>query len=650
MLTVVSGPDSGLSKSFRKSRISVGREPINDFVLSDGFVSNKHGVFIVRPDDFQYQDLKSRHGTLVIVNNVSTQLHSRDLAPKIDIDDRTELQIGSSIVRFEIPERGKTLPPVEAETMRETSLTVADDVRAHQTQEQLITAAHEPIQALTRRFDSQDRRLELLFKLAEQLNTLTRIEDILDLIVSTTFDAFSGANFFSLTLLDEADKELPEPYMTRQRGNVLSDDEEPILSQSILRRVIDARESVLWVKDSMDVDVSQSILDAKITACLCAPLVGQRKLMGVMQVDTRGRGSLFSKQDLELFSVLASNAAFAVERAELSSNIVEMFESFVDASVTAIEARDPTTAGHSQRVSTYTMKLAEVVHESDEGVFKDVRFTEQQFTEMRYGTLLHDFGKIVVPAQVLQKATRLPELDMSVVKQRFETIKALTHRNLWRGYGENVTTGGFESSPMRMNAVEERYEEFARDLDETFAFLEAVNTKGFLPDEDLELVKSLGERVYVDGNGDRQPLLTPNEVKNLSIRKGTLNSEEWDLMQSHSAQSQRFLERIPWGEDLALIPYLGGAHHEKLDGSGYPLGMTADDLNVQVRMLTVADIFDALTAADRPYRKAASVERTVEILHLEADEGKLDKDLVVLFEEKVVPQILHLIPSLQVKA
>jgi len=628
----------------------VGRETTNDFVLSDGFVSNQHGVFLVRAESMQYQDLKSRHGTLVIVNNVSTQLHSREVAAKIDIEDGTELQIGSSIVRFEVPERGKTLPPVEASTMRESSISVMDDSHAHKSREQFITAAHEPIRALTRRFDSQDRRLELLFKLAEQLNTLTKIDDILDLIVKATFDAFSGANFFSLTLLDADRDELPEPYLTRQRGDAMSGDDEPILSQSILKRVIDSKESVLWVKDSLDVDVSQSILDAKITACLCAPLVGQRKLMGVMQVDTRGRGSLFSKQDLELFSVLASNAAFAVERAELTSNIVEMFESFVDASVTAIEARDPTTAGHSQRVSSYTMKLAETVHELDEGPFADVRFSEEQFTEMRYGTLLHDFGKIVVPAQVLQKATRLPEKEMRVVRQRFETIKALTHRNLWRGYGENVTTGAFESSPKRMNEVEERYHAFAKDLDRTYAFLEEINTKGFLPDADLEKVREIGERHYVDGHGKQKPLLTPHEVTNLSIRKGTLNASEWQLMQSHSAQSRRFLERIPWGEDLALIPYLGGAHHEKLDGSGYPDGFVAEDLNLQVRMLTIADIFDALTAADRPYRKAATVERTVEILHLEADAGKLDKPLVELFEERVVPQIMHLIPSLREKS
>jgi HD-GYP domain-containing protein (c-di-GMP phosphodiesterase class II) len=644
ILTVLSGPDAGRSLSFRKQRLSLGRDANCDFLLSDGFVSNRHGELVFINDRIEYHDLRSRHGTLVIINNVSTRLQDRDRNATIEIGDGTELQIGSSILKIELPESGKTLPPMEALTFRQDPAAVeARGDFKDRSNEQFITTIHEPIEAFSRRFEGQDKRLGVLFRLAEKLNSLTGLDDIMELIVESTFEAFPGANFFAVSLLTDGET-VPRPYLMRAR-NDSSADLEPILSSSIVNRVLESRESVLWVKDNLGSQVSQSILDAKITACLCAPLVGQRKIMGVMQVDTRGRGSLFSKQDLDLFSILASNAAFALERAELTGHIVRMFESFVDASVTAIEARDPTTAGHSHRVSAYTLELARVVHECTTGTYASVTFSAQQFTEMRFGTLLHDFGKIGVPEDVLMKPTRLQEWDMENVRQRFEMVEALMHRNLWQAFAEGVSGGRVEPTASTVDEIKARCANVSSDLRADREFLDDVNIKGFLPDADLARVEEIAARSYVDAQGKRQVFLTPREIENLSIRRGTLNAREWGLMQSHAAQSQRFLERIPWGEDLGLVPYLGGYHHEKLDGSGYPLGVGADDLNVQVRMLTVADIFDALTAADRPYRKAATVERAISILQEEAGQNKLDSELVELFAERVVPKVLHIIPS-----
>ncbi|MEZ4459666.1 MAG: HD domain-containing phosphohydrolase [bacterium] len=645
IITVISGPDAGRSLTFRKQRISLGRDPLCDFVLSDGFVSNRHGEIVIHDGFVEYVDLKSRHGTLVIINNVSTRLHDRDRNATIRIADATEFQIGSSIIKLEFPELRGSAPDVGAQTLRESQISIesAKPVLGTRNHEQFITTAHEPIQAFSRRFEGQDKRLEVLFRLAERLNALTGLDDIMEMIVDATFEAFPGANFFAISLLGEGDSGT-RPYLTRARDESQKD-LQPILSSSIVNRVLESKESVLWVKDNLGSQVSQSIIDAKITACLCAPLVGQRKIMGVMQVDTRGRGSLFSKQDLDLFSILASNAAFALERAELTGHIVRMFESFVDASVTAIEARDPTTAGHSHRVSAYTLELAKVVHENTEGPYGSVTFSPQQFTEMRFGTLLHDFGKIGVPEDVLMKPTRLHEWDMENVRQRFAQVESLMHRNLWRAYSESVAKGSLAPSQASIRDIEQRCAAISHDLREELEFLEAANTKGFLPDPDLVRIDEIGARQFVDITGKTQPMLTARELENLKIRRGTLNGREWELMKSHSAQSQRFLERIPWGEDLALVPYLGGFHHEKLDGSGYPLGVAADKLNVQVRMLTIADIFDALTAADRPYRKAASVERAVSILREEAQQHKLDGDLVELFATQVIPRIEHMIPT-----
>ncbi len=641
MLTVVSGPDAGRSLSFRKARVAIGRDAANDFMLTDGFVSNRHAEFVVEGDQVVFQDLKSRHGSLVIRNGVSTKLQNRESVSRLPVKDGAEFQIGSSILKLELPEGIKAPSAIQAQTLREPSFVVKDG--PPNSNEQFITAAHEPIHALTRRFDSHDKRLELLFKLSEQLNSLTRLEDILDMIVDATFDAFPGANFFGMTLLQTDGGEIPPPFLTRVRAN-LNTDSEPVLSSSIVRRVVESKESVLWVRDNLGSQVSQSILDAKITACLCAPLVGQRKLLGVMQVDTRGRGTLFSKQDLDLFTILASNAAFAVERAELTNHIVKMFESFVDASVTAIEARDQTTAGHSHRVSEYTMELARTVHSKKDGPFADIEFSPEQFTELRYGTLLHDFGKIAVPEDVLQKPTRLRDVEMEAIRHRLSTVRAQSERALWQALAEGMADGRMQPEPSSLDDVRGRSEEVATELKDIWTFLQDLNTKGFVPDEDLERLGSIGARSYVNEDGETRPLLTAHEIENLSIRKGTLNETEWVQIKNHAVQSQRILERIPWSDDLAMVPYLGGAHHEKLDGSGYPLGLKGESLNIQCRMLTIADIFDALTAADRPYRKAASVDRAIHILRLEAKDGKLDSDLVELFASEVVPKITNMIP------
>ena len=360
---MVSGPDTGLTLSFTKSRVTIGRDSTNDFVLTDGFVSNRHGEFKIDGRiSATYRDLRSRHGSLVVVSNVSTHLQDSQTERSVDIANGCEIQLGSSVIEV-------SLPGMKIDRTTQTEITdhISKSLKREEIgfsknhREQFITTAHEPVTALSNRFESNDRRLQILFELAGQLNGISSLDDVLAKIVAATFDAFPAANFFALTMGESPEEvEQNRPFMTHVRDESKLQADEPILSRSILRDVAESCESILWVRDSLGLEVSQSILDANITSCLAAPLVGQKNnLLGVMQVDTRGRGSLFSKQDLELFNVLASNVAFSVERARLADSIVDMFESFVEASVTAIEARDPTTAGHSQRVAAYTLGLAE---------------------------------------------------------------------------------------------------------------------------------------------------------------------------------------------------------------------------------------------------------------------------------------------------
>ena len=678
-MTVLSGPDVGMRRTFRKGRVSIGRGGTNDFSLSDGFVSNFHGEIVMEPDHVLYRDLKSRHGSLVCVDNVSFHLHNKQDATSIKLQDSSEIQLGCTLIRLELEQ------PERASTVSATSTVIDSNEVNSPMRETLITASHQPVPTLTRQLDGSDKRIGIIFRLAGILNGLTQLDEILEHIIDATFDAFPAANFFALTLMPEGGSiEEAEPFVTRKRRFPDDQDQEeeregrnetiptfdadevqgglshnsepadeeqaPIIPKSILRQAVESGDSVLFVRDSLGTEISQSIIDAKITACLCAPLIGQRSLLGVVEVDTRGQGSLFSKKDLELFNIVASLAAFALERANLTQNIVEMFESFVHASVNAIEARDPTTAGHSERVALYTIELAEAVNQTEVGFAASLSFTPDEMTELRYAALLHDFGKIAVREDVLQKAKRLPEVHLDLVSQRFETIKALAYREhveepLFASIarGETLTTHQYEE-------LRGRHAAFCSRLDEQLSWLQEIAAAGWLNQETVDRVRELGARSYIDAHGAGRPYLTPFEIENLTIRRGNLNEQEWENMRSHAAFSQDYLERIPWGAELQRVPCIAGSHHEKLDGSGYPLGLTAEALLPQVRMLTIADIFDALTASDRPYRKAATIERACSILDEEAKEKKLDLDLVGLFKELVIPRILRHVPSLKGQA
>lgn len=657
-LTVLSGPDLGLQRTFNKERITIGRGGTNDFLLSDGFVSNFHGEVFTAEGDVVYRDLQSRHGSLVNIDNVSFHLHDKQEASTLKLNHGAEIQLGCTLIRVEI--QRAELTPLPAAPAR----------KRRQTRETLITASHQSVPVLTRNLEGADERLGVIFRLAGLLNGLDRLSEILDRIVDATFDAFPAANFFALTLLDgDTPIEESDPFFTRKRraasaftkaeneegsgvtalSEPTTSEEKPIISKSILKRVVETQESVLFVKDSLGADISQSIIDAKITACLCAPLVGQRRLLGVMEVDTRGLGSLFTKKDLELFNMVASLAAFALERAQLAENIVSMFESFVHASVNAIEARDPTTAGHSERVAIYTLELAEAANNIETGFASELHFSEDELTELRYAALLHDFGKIAVREDVLQKARRLPELHLDLIAQRFETIKALAYREHVEQTLIESISAGLALSMHQYDELKARHAEFCASLDEQLEWLVDSSSVGWMSDEAVARVRQIGAMRYTDLHGGKHRFLTDFEIENFTIRRGTLNAEEWDNMRSHAAFSQDYLERIPWSPELANVPCIAGAHHEKIDGSGYPMGIRDEQLVPQVRMLTIADIFDALTASDRPYRKAASVERACSILREEAAMGKLDAQLVALFEDLVIPKILHVIPSLQAK-
>ncbi len=316
----------------------------------------------------------------------------------------------------------------------------------------------------------------------------------------------------------------------------------------------------------------------------------------------------FDDHDEQILLALASQAAVAMENARLVESIQGLFETFVRASVKAIEVRDSATQGHSERVAALTVAQAETLNAIESGPFADAFFTVDHLRELRYAALLHDFGKVAVPEYIFAKSKKLPDGRLDTVRLRF------------------------------LLAIEQSHDEAERDdLYALLARIEAANEPAVVAADAEAALDEARSRMFRDGT-DVRPLIDDRELEYLTIPRGSLSNDERDRMQQHVTQSFLFLREIPWHTtpwpNVADLAY---GHHEHLDGTGYPRGLSGDQISPQVRMMTISDIFDALTAGDRPYKKALSIERALDILTKEfAERGKIDPLLLDVFVTKKV--------------
>jgi HD-GYP domain-containing protein (c-di-GMP phosphodiesterase class II) len=357
------------------------------------------------------------------------------------------------------------------------------------------------------------------------------------------------------------------------------------------------------------------------------------RVLGILQLLNRleedSEGGVFSAEDQNLAQSLAGQAAVAVKNAQLRLEIEQLFEGFVAASVMAIEARDPVTSGHSGRVADLTVGLAEAVNATPNGAYGDLLFTERQLREVRYASLLHDFGKVGVREQVLVKAKKLDPSQLELILQRLrqreleEALDLLSQA--WRG-GERFEAARWEQVVRDRQSVAEGLMHLVRQSNEpTVLAQEVADGLGLL--EDL---------TFTHWSGERRGLVDPESLASLRIRRGSLSEAERLEIESHVTHTFRFLERIPWTRDLSGIPEIAYAHHERLSGRGYPRRLGAPDIPVQSRAMAIADVFDALTARDRPYKGAVPLEKSLDILREEARDGALDRPLLDLFIEAKV--------------
>jgi HD-GYP domain-containing protein (c-di-GMP phosphodiesterase class II) len=344
----------------------------------------------------------------------------------------------------------------------------------------------------------------------------------------------------------------------------------------------------------------------------------------------------FDADTAGIMQALASQAAVAVENNLLYESIERLFEGFVTAAVTAIEQRDPTTSGHSFRVADLTVELARVIDHLDSGQFAKINFSTDQIREVRYASLLHDFGKVGVREQVLIKEKKLYPMQLDTIRGRFEFVMKAVENDANQKKLDYVLANGRDGYDAFAKEVDEEASARIARLQKDFAFIAQSNEPTVLPEGDFQYLQQLAGSEYFDFRGDRRLLVDPEEARVLSIRKGNLDAAERVEIESHVTHTFNFLMKIPWTRDLKAVADIAYAHHEKLNGRGYPRRLSADAIPIQSRMMAISDIYDALTASDRPYKRAVPTDRALDILQMEVKDGLLDGSLVDTFIEAKV--------------
>lgn len=350
------------------------------------------------------------------------------------------------------------------------------------------------------------------------------------------------------------------------------------------------------------------------------------KVIGVLQLinslSPEGERIPFDKKYETLIRSLASQAAVAINNAQLIYDIEHLFKALVNYTVKAIDARSPHTAGHSSRVAKLTRRIAEDINLQTNGPFADVHFNDEQLEEIWIAGLLHDVGKIGVPEHVLEKQNKLDGAKFQVVLDRLQRIKELM---LLKGKLRNFVNG---------NAVDHQDDQLKKELEEwqeDYEFIQWVNKPGFLPPEKKEILDAISKKVFVDAEENEHPYLTEEEYINFSVIKGNLTDEERSQIQEHVVYTTKLLRKLPFPARLENVPYYAASHHEHIDGKGYPDGITGDKIPLPARIMCIADVWDALTAQDRPYKPPIPPDKSCEILRSGAKFGEFDKDVVELF-------------------
>jgi HD-GYP domain-containing protein (c-di-GMP phosphodiesterase class II) len=531
--------------------------------------------------------------------------------------------------------------------------------------DEVCLAAHQAFELLEAKGRAEARgrwlrryRYELgeLIHIARAMTTVRDVDKLLGVILEKS-RFVTGADAGSIYILESGGAQPVLRFKLTQNESVAFDSREftiPVSDRSIAGFAA-LRKTTLNIRDVYDLpagstfgfDPSFDRRTGYVTrSMLVAPLVSQRdEVIGVIQLINKKRDPArkltglaevnaevvaFDERSEELLDLLAAQAGVSLETAMLYEEIRHLFEGFVRASVEAIESRDPTTSGHSRRVADLTVGLARIVDAQTTGPFAAATFTGEDLRELEYASLLHDFGKIGVREKVLVKAKKLYDEQLDLVRARFDYVGRAIEAELLARKVRLLETGAPRES---LDALDEELARRREEIEAAWQAVCAANEPTVVSAGDFARIEAVARETFRDARGEVRTLLDDAELACLKLSKGSLTPTEFDEIRSHVSHTYRFLSRIPWGKSLRRVPLIAGAHHERLNGTGYPNRLRAEEIPVQSKMMSIADIFDALTASDRPYKRAVPVERAIDILEYGVRDGHLDGELVRIFRE-----------------
>jgi len=353
-------------------------------------------------------------------------------------------------------------------------------------------------------------------------------------------------------------------------------------------------------------------------------------IIGVLQLinkkNENEQSISFTKDDEDLILSMSSQAAMSITQQKLVHDLENLLDSFIQAIATAIGEKSKYTQGHINRVAEITLDIANAINENND-IYKDKFFDKNHLKELDVAAWMHDIGKITTPDHVVDKATKLETIydRIDLIKTKFELLKQQKEIDfLHKSYQESTSKNDFKKE----------YEDIIKKLNDDFIFLETMNLGGeFMSDDKIQRVKKIAQyQIKIDGKMSN--LLTQNEVDNLCIKKGTLTDDERFIINNHAKLSIDILSSLPFPKKFKNVPKIAGGHHEKICGGGYPYGLKGEEISFEARILAIADIFEALTASDRPYKKPNTLNQSIKILSFMVKDGELDKDLVKFFVDK----------------
>jgi 3',5'-cyclic-nucleotide phosphodiesterase len=601
--------------------VVIGRDP-QDSLASDRYlcipdhtVSRRHVRIRRRGDTYFAEDLHSFNGTSISGN----RLHPGAWHPLRDGD---ELYVSSVQLLF----HSLVVPQQESEP---TIITKVVDATELTKMMETPPAPHGEVQRAM-------QKLHAMAQVGIALGAVTDRATLTAKIMNFIFDLFPLAER-AFIFLKKGESGMPVPVAARRRDGTVEDPEQAKISHTIVEEVFHRKQAILSVDTLADRHYAEheSIIAQAIRSVMCVPLIMEGEVLGLIQVDTSSDPYAFKEEDLEMLTGVCAETAVALKNFQLYSDIERLLDGFVRASVQAIEERDPVTAGHSFRVAAYAEHLARAVDRDDSPALRKIVFSKEQLREIRYAALLHDFGKVGVREHVLRKEKKLHHADMRLLEQRFKHARACLERQAYRKLAElhmqhELSMPVFRETKLAME--ENLREEFAR-LDKFYAMIQRANEPAVSAGGQAQDLQDILDYAYCEGEGFAGPLLDQNEFLALSIARGCLTPDERRQIEEHVVDSYSFLILIPWTRDLAGVPTIAHGHHEKLDGTGYPMGLHGDQISMQTRMLTISDIFDALTAGDRPYKKAVPLEKALDLMAEECRIGHIDSRLFNVFIE-----------------